>query len=84
MVSKNGLVTCEIFLFMFIDDYIPPLDIEIEDIISREEEGEEVNSSLVVIKAKLGVEAMDDKEEEFKSLMKPYFNDMSKNIMQGL
>ena len=66
---------------MFLDDYLPPLETKTEDIVSREEEGEEVNSSLVVIKAKLGVEAMDDKEEEFKSLMKPYFEEMTKQLM---
>ena len=47
---------------MFMDDYPPPLEAEIEDIISREEEGEEVNHALVVIKTKLWVEAMDDKQ----------------------
>ena len=36
----------------------------------------------MVIKAKLGVEAMDGKEEEFKSLVKPYFDEMTKHIMQ--
>ena len=37
----------------------------------------------MVIKTELGVEAMDDKEEEFKSLMKPYFEEMTKQLMQG-
>ena len=58
---------------MFPYDYLPPLYMETEDIVNGREEGEEVNSALVVIKAKLGVEAMNDKEEEFKSLMKPSF-----------
>ena len=47
---------------MFPDDYIPPLETETEYIVSREEEGEEVNHALVVIKTKLWVEAMDDKQ----------------------
>ena len=37
----------------------------------------------MVIKDKLVLEAMDDKEEEFKSLMKPYFDEMTKHLMQG-
>ena len=40
---------------MFSNDFIPPLETETEYIVSREEEGEEVNSALVVIKDKLGV-----------------------------
>ena len=27
---------------------------------------------------------MDDKEEEFKSLMKPYFDDITKHLMKGI
>ena len=53
---------------MFLDDYPPPSDTEPEDIVGREEEGEEVNSALVVINFELGVKSMDDKQEEFKSL----------------
>ena len=67
---------------MFPDDYLPPLEIETEEIVSRQE-GEEVNFAIVVIKAELGVEAMDDKQEEFKSLIKPYFDEMTKQLMQG-
>ena len=38
----------------------------------------------MVIKAKIGAEAMDEKEEEeFKSLMKPYFDEITNHIMQG-
>ena len=48
---------------MFPDDYLPPLETDTEDIVSREEEGEEVNYALVVIKTELGVEAMGDKQE---------------------
>ena len=46
---------------MFPDDYLPPLETKTKDIVSTEREGEEVNSTLVLIKTKPGVEAMDDK-----------------------
>ena len=68
---------------MFPNDHIPPLETETEYIVSREEEGEEVNSALVVIKVTLGVEVM-DQTEEFKKLMKSYFDDTTKNTMKGL
>ena len=67
---------------MFHDDYLPPFETETENIVDGREESEEVNSTLVVIKDKLGEEVMDD-HEEFKTLMKSYFNDMTMYIMQG-
>ena len=82
MVSKHGIVTYWIYLFMFIDDYLPPLETETKYIVHGREEGEEDNYALVVFRDKLGVEVMDDKEE-FKTLIKSYFVDMTKNIMQG-
>ena len=48
---------------MFLDDYLPPLETKTKGTVSGNEEAEKVNYALVVIKAKLGVEAMDGKEE---------------------
>ena len=67
---------------MFPHDYLHPLQTKTKYIVSGKEEGEEVNFALVVIKDKLGVEVMDD-NEEFKTLMKSYFDDMTKHLMQG-
>ena len=48
---------------MFPNDCIPCLDIEIEDIVSGREEGEEVNYAFEGIREKLGSKDMDDKKD---------------------
>ena len=62
--------------------YPPPLEIEIEDIVSGREEDEEVNYSSMVFRDKLGLEVIDDKGG-FKTFIKSYFYDMTKHLMQG-
>ena len=80
MVSYHCIGTYWISLFLFPDDYIHPVDIETEDIVSGREEGEEVIYALVVFTDTLGVEFMDD-NEEFKTFIKSYFDDMNNHIM---
>ena len=48
---------------MFPDYYLSPLETQIEETVSGRKEGEEVHYALVVIKDKLGVEVMDDRDE---------------------
>ena len=52
MVSEHVLGTHLSSLFTFPDDYLPPLETGTEDIFSGREEGDEVNSALVVFRDK--------------------------------
>ena len=61
----------------------PPLEIEIESAFGEEEEeGEEVYSVETMAKDGKGNSYMAEKEE-FSKFMKPFFDDIIRQIMQG-
>ena len=85
LVSDHDIRTCLSSLFMFPNDYLPPLDTDTHDINNEREGSGEVSSFYKEIKEKLGLGDMDDKgdNEELKTIIKENIEGMTKNFMQG-